>query len=249
MNNSIIEVERISDRIIQVRLSLGETIVSVISIYAPQIGLTNSEKDKFYDDLLALTVSISEAETLLICGDFNGHIGENADGFEGVYGGHGFGTRNIEGDRILEFATANNLVVTNSCFQKRESHLITYRSGRGRSQIDYILVRKRDFKLVKNVKVVPNEECVSQHLLLIADTLLAAPSPKRRKFIPKCRVWKLKHSEVKESFLEKATHKFAELNLEDPTIENLWQSYKSILKSSAESVCGMSKNHNWRKET
>ena len=110
-------------------------------------------------------------------------------------------------------------------------------------------MRKRDFKLVKNVKVVPNEECVSQHKLLIADTLISAPLPKRRKFIPKCRVWKLKHSEVRESFLEKATQTFADLNLEDPTSENLWQSYKSILKSSAESVCGMSKNHNWRKET
>ena len=147
--------------------------------------------------MLSLTASISDNETLLICGDFNGNIGENAVRFEGIHGGHGFGNINIEVDIILEFATANNLVVTNSYFRKQESHLITYSSGSGRSQIDYILVRKRDFKLVKNVKVVPNEECVSQHKLLIADTLISAPLPKRRKFIPKCRVWKLKHSERK----------------------------------------------------
>ena len=99
-----------------------------------------------------------------------------------------------ENDRILEFETTNNLVVTNSYFRKQESHFITYRSGSGRRQIDYILMRKRDFKLVKNVKVVPNEEFVSQHKLLIADTLISAPLPKGRNFIPKCRVWKPKHS-------------------------------------------------------
>ena len=44
-------MKRISDRIIQIRLSLGEAIVSVISAYAPQIGLSNSEKERFYDDI------------------------------------------------------------------------------------------------------------------------------------------------------------------------------------------------------
>ena len=32
-------------------------------------------------------------------------------------------------DRILEFAVIHNLVVSNSLFTKRESHLVTYQSG------------------------------------------------------------------------------------------------------------------------
>jgi len=33
--------------------------------------------------------------------------------------------RNIEGERILEFALANNLTIANTNFNKRKSHLIT----------------------------------------------------------------------------------------------------------------------------
>ena len=47
----------------------------------------------------------------LSVGNFNGHIGKNADGNEGVHSGRGFGRRNLEGERILEFAVKNNLVL------------------------------------------------------------------------------------------------------------------------------------------
>ena len=34
-------------------------------------------------------------QILFVCGDFNGHIGMNADGYEGVHDGRGFGRRNL----------------------------------------------------------------------------------------------------------------------------------------------------------
>ena len=57
---------------------------------------------------------------LLICGDLNGHVGSEIDGFEGVHGGFGFGKRNVEGEMILEFADALNLAVLNMWFKERE---------------------------------------------------------------------------------------------------------------------------------
>jgi hypothetical protein len=57
-------------------------------------------------------------------------LGPTAVGFEEAHGGRGFGTRNPEGERVLEFAVANNLVVGNSRYIKRSSHLITYCSGK-----------------------------------------------------------------------------------------------------------------------
>ena len=74
---------------------------------------------------------------------------------EGVHGGSGFGRHNMEGDRILEFAVAHNLVVSNSLFTKRRSHLVSYKSGENQSQIDYILVKRQNIKLVRDVKVIP----------------------------------------------------------------------------------------------
>ena len=50
--------------------------------------------------------------------------------------------RNIEGEQILEFAIANDVVVGNSVFKKSPRHLVTYQSGDASTQIDYILYRR-----------------------------------------------------------------------------------------------------------
>ena len=42
-----------------------------------------------------------------MCGDMNGHVGAEADGFEGVHGGKGFGVRNVEGEMLLEICRCN----------------------------------------------------------------------------------------------------------------------------------------------
>ena len=55
----------------------------------------------------------SASEIFFVCGDFNGHVEKNEDGYEGVHGGRGFGRANLESERILEFAVTHNLVVSN----------------------------------------------------------------------------------------------------------------------------------------
>ena len=153
-----------------IKLATDNNIITVLSCYAPQVGLDNTIKDAFYDLLNSTVNKVSAAETLLICGDFNGHVGKVANGYKGVHGGHGYGLRNTEGERILEFAVAHDLVVGNTHFHKKENNLITYQSGGNSSQIDYILVRKSDFKQVRNIKVILGEEVVTQHrLLLVTD--------------------------------------------------------------------------------
>ena len=130
--------------------------MTVLSVYAPLAGLDDNVKDCFYENLQWTLTKISTSEILFVCGDFNGHIAKNADGYEGVHGGRGFGRCNLEGERILEFAVAHNLVISNSLFKKRESHLVTYRSDENQRQIDYILVKRQNIKLVHDVKVIPN---------------------------------------------------------------------------------------------
>lgn len=50
------------------------------------------------------------------------------EGFEGKHGMLGFGERNIEGGRLLEFESSFDLAATNSFFDK-QSHLVTFHSG------------------------------------------------------------------------------------------------------------------------
>ena len=92
-----------------------------------------------------LIQEIPLGEKIYIGGDFNGHVGEDRVGYEIVHGGHGFGDRNDEGESILDFAMAYDFVLVNTCFKKRLEHLITYKSGTHKSQIDFsLLVKETD---------------------------------------------------------------------------------------------------------
>ena len=119
----VFNVQRFSDRIILIRLIIGKGVYTFISVYAPQSGLTEADKQSFYDMLQSVVAMIPSSEIVIPLGDWNGHVGLECNGFEDVHGGHGFGTRNVEGQRVLEFALANDLVVGNACFIKREGHL------------------------------------------------------------------------------------------------------------------------------
>ncbi|KAG5576479.1 hypothetical protein H5410_056613 [Solanum commersonii] len=90
-------------------------------------------------------------------------------GFDDVHGGFGFGERNGGGTSLLNFAKAFELVIANSCFPKKENHLVTFRSSVAKTQIDYFLLRKSDRGLCKDCKVIPSENLTTQHKLLVMD--------------------------------------------------------------------------------
>ena len=48
-------------------------------------------------------------------------VGTSNTGFEGVHGGFGYGIRNQEGEDVLSFALAYNMIVANTLF--RENHI------------------------------------------------------------------------------------------------------------------------------
>jgi len=87
-----------------------------------------------------------------------------------MHGGFGYGDRNAGGSRILEFADGLNFVICNTLFMKQESQLVTYAAGPVKSTVDYTIVRQEDKAKVRNVKVIPNEECIPKHKLLVTDT-------------------------------------------------------------------------------
>jgi hypothetical protein len=101
-----------------VKLLVGDLIFNVISAYAPQIGLNESIKMQFWEQLYDFVSSLPISEKLFIGGDFNGYVGSTRVGVDGVHEGFGYGSRNQEEDGILNFALAYNLFVTNTLFKK-----------------------------------------------------------------------------------------------------------------------------------
>ena len=54
-------------------------------------GLDEYMKDEFYDCLQTVTSRLPEKEIIIPCGDWNGHVGKESHGFDGVHGGCGYG--------------------------------------------------------------------------------------------------------------------------------------------------------------
>ena len=247
----VFDVKRPSARILKLQLIVGKQIHTFIALYAPQANLSKAEKDIFYDDLQSTIMGVPPSEELILLGDWNGHVGASSCCYEGVHGGHGYGTRNGEGDRILEFALANDLLVGNTLFVKRESHLVTYSSGGNRTQVDYILYRRSFRKNVTNVKVIPGEEVAAQHFLLVCDFRVSMPADRNRKFVPRLRTWKLRDPAVADRFANTFRTKVetAVSSTDVSLVESTWSKLKTPLLETAKEVCGLSSKHTWRKQT
>ena len=128
LKNSVVGVRRQGDRIILVKLVVGDMVLNVISAYALQVGLDESAKRQFWKDLDGLIRAVPSSEKLFIGKYLNGHICTTSVGFEVVHGGFGYGSRNQEGEEVLDFAVAFDLMIANTFFRKRESHLVTFSS-------------------------------------------------------------------------------------------------------------------------
>jgi len=137
---------------------------------------------------------------VVFAGDMNGHVSSSNVGYDGTRGGFGYGSRNADGSRILEFAGGLNLVICNTLFKRQEAKLVTYVAGPVKSTVDYIMVRQEDKAKIRNVRVIRSEECVPKRKLLVMDMWFKPTKSWHRKFEPRVRVWKLKEKKICEGF-------------------------------------------------
>ena len=68
------------------RLIIGSVIFSFFSLYAPQAGLPESQKVSLYDQLQAAALTVPGVGMTFLLGDWNGHVGATAGGYENVHG-------------------------------------------------------------------------------------------------------------------------------------------------------------------
>ncbi|KAK3570815.1 hypothetical protein QTP86_027625, partial [Hemibagrus guttatus] len=202
---NVLEVKRVSDRVMSLKLEIEGVVMNVVSGYAPQVGCELEEKERFWSELDEVMESIPTDERLVIGADFNGHVAEGNTGDEEVMGKFGVKERNLEGQMVVDFAKRMDMAVVNTYFQKREEHRVTYKSGGRRTQVDYILCRRGNLKEISDCKVVVGESVARQHRMVVCRMTLMVCKKKRSKIEieKKTKWWKLKKEECCEEFRQK----------------------------------------------
>ena len=76
----------------------------------------------------------------------------------------------------------------NTCLQEKKSRLIIFRSGETETMIDYILVNNKYRNSAKDVKVIPGEEIVRHHCLLLMDMVFKKKVMRKAKFRKKLKL-------------------------------------------------------------
>ena len=235
--DSVVEVKRSSSRLMKIKLVWNGILVKVVSAYAPQVKLSDEEKEKFWTEFDALVSEISGKEKLVVGGDLNGHVGRKSDGFSTVHGGWGYGRRNKEGETILGEAVAHGLVILNTLFKKKDGHLVTYESGDVKTQIDYIMTRTENKRNCVNCKVLPGEG-EGQHKLVVADLLWkVTPHTKRSTNVDAIKWSKLreKEKELRESLVSRVDWRV------EGNVEDMWGSVAGQVRKVCGEVLGVSK--------
>ena len=143
LRKSVMSYTAVSSLIVTIRIKARPTNMSIIQIYAPTLDKDDEVHDKLYEQLQVTIESINRSDLLIVMGAFNAILGNEK--VPGVTGAHGTGIRNNSGQRLLEFCSANDLFVTNTCFRHNLRCKTTWISpdGRTKNDIDYIMIRSR----------------------------------------------------------------------------------------------------------
>ena len=158
-----------------------------------------------------------------------------------MHGGQGYGSRNAEGEMVLDFAVSMDLMIANTFFKKdTTAKKVTYEFEEVKTVIDYILLRKKERAMVKDVKVIPGEPVMKRHRLLVCSLRLERKHKKKqKKAAPRCRIWKLKVPDIRNKYAAEVKAKSAARA--KGSVETMWKEFKDCFTETADHLCGKSR--------
>ncbi|ESN90896.1 hypothetical protein HELRODRAFT_182479 [Helobdella robusta] len=119
---ALLEYNPVNERMMYARFKGYPRDIDVVVAYAPTMDHSDAEIEAFYDQLEQTLNVLPKKDVKIITGDWNAKIGRNNIGFEEVMGKYGIGNRNNRGERLLEFAKDQKIVLN---AEKEYSHAIT----------------------------------------------------------------------------------------------------------------------------
>ena len=210
----------VSSRIITICIRASPFNITIIQAYAPTSDYDDTDIEAFYEQLQEEVLDETPRKDILIVqDDWNAKVGEDArKDWKGTCRPYSNAQTNERGLLLLEFASYNDLFLTNTFGQHKPSKRWTWHSPNGKThnQIDYIMVKKR-FRSSVNInrtRSFPGADVGSDHELL---TMTFRLRLKRIIKPTKTRIQydleKLKDPTVAKAFQAKICGKFADDDL------------------------------------
>ncbi|KAL0879221.1 hypothetical protein ABMA27_003004 [Loxostege sticticalis] len=233
IKNCVLGYEPISDRIMTIRIKATPVNLNIIQVYAPTSNSSDKVLEDFYRELEKAITKTSKREVLIVLGDFNAKIGNDAYLMSHCAGKFGLGQRNDRGDRLIQFATDNDLIISNSFFQHHPRRLWTWITpdGKHKNQIDYILIGSRWKSSIKNTHTLPGADCGSDHQLLMSKVQLKLRAARR---LEKQTRIEVKDGSKFRSALEQNWVQWTSVDLEVETPDQLWERSKRLIEDAAQ---------------
>lgn len=121
----------IHERIISAKAKIGNKTLIFICAYAPTLQTSErcpELRDEFYDALESYIQQIPKSYITVLAGDFNAKVGIDKKMNINVIGSYGKGMQNSNGARLLETATKNGFILSNTLFCHKLAHITTWTS-------------------------------------------------------------------------------------------------------------------------
>ena len=157
-----------TERILTLRLSTSVGFVTIMSIYAPTLSSAADLKDQFYEELDSVIKSIPTSEPLFLLGDFNARVGGDHESWPECIGHSGIGKMNENGQRLLEVCSYRKLCISNTFFNTKPHHRVSWMHPRSHHwhQLDLVITRRANLQCIMSTRSYHSADCDTDHALV-----------------------------------------------------------------------------------
>uniref|UniRef100_A0A0B7BPR8 Endonuclease/exonuclease/phosphatase domain-containing protein n=1 Tax=Arion vulgaris TaxID=1028688 RepID=A0A0B7BPR8_9EUPU len=157
-----------SYHILSIKLRTVTGPVHLFSVYALTLHLKADIKDTFYEEIQSDIRRISQNEHIFLMRDFNARVGADHNSSPSCLGKHGTGKINENGQRLLEICNYNNLCITNTFFNTKPCHKVSWKHPRSHRwhQLDLVITRRNAINSVLSTRSYHSADCDTDHSLI-----------------------------------------------------------------------------------
>ena len=229
----------VSPRILRTRIKLHMGYATVTAAYAPtkpKMSTTEAatEAEVFYTLLQATVSNTPKKDRVIIVGDFNTSVGVNTEQWGSVIGRFRPREQNTNGIRLLNLCTTHGLLISNTWFQHKQIHQLTWFPNRNRARpghmYDYVIISRCLRTSLLDTRVFCGMQLDTDHELVVSTFCFKIKCKRHWNTWQPRKEATILNSIQRHSFLTTMKEALAmkqDRNHEDDTEEASWQFLKA----------------------